>query len=90
MRSFLKYVVLRLVVFAVCFLVLELLFGGDASPWLIALLALVFTSGLSLLLLRRQAEVAGEALSTGVRSVRRRVEQSKRREDGDLPPTQNG
>ena len=85
MRSFLKYVLLRLIVFAACFLVLNLLFGEDASPWLIALLALVFTSGLSLLLLRRQAEVAGEALSTGVASVRRRMEETRRREDGEPP-----
>jgi len=85
--SFLKYAVLRLIVFAACFLVFHLLFGRDVSPWLIALLALVFTSGLSLLLLRRQAEVAGEALSMGIRSVRRRMEEARRREDVD-PPTE--
>lgn len=82
-RTFLVYTLLRLVVFAACFGVLYLLFGSQTSPWVVALPALLFTSGLSWLLLRRQGAEAGQALSGGFRSVRERIDAAARREDTD-------
>jgi uncharacterized protein (DUF58 family) len=82
-RTLLVYSLLRLAVFAACFAVLYLLFGRQASVWLVALLALLFTSGLSWLLLRRQGADAGRALSGLVAQARSRVDASTRKEDVD-------
>jgi uncharacterized protein (DUF58 family) len=83
MRTLLVYTLLRLVIFAACFAVLYLLFGGQASAWLVALLALLFTSGMSWLLLRRQGAEAGRALSGLVAQGRARLDASTRKEDVD-------
>ena len=83
MKTFLLYTVARLAIFVACFGVLWLLFGRQATTWLIALLALLFTSGLSLLLLRKQGAAAGQALVGGVQSARERFEAAKRKEDDD-------
>ncbi|MEQ4208063.1 DUF4229 domain-containing protein [Actinopolymorpha sp. B17G11] len=83
MRTFLVYTLLRLAIFAACFGILYLLFGSETSPWLVALPALLFTSGLSWLLLRRQGVEAGRALSGGIRSVRGRIDAATRKEDID-------
>jgi hypothetical protein len=82
-RTLAIYLLLRLAIFGACFAVLYLLFGNLASGWLIALLSLLFTSGLSLLLLRGQGDAAGRALSDAVQRVRSRFEQSRSREDVD-------
>ncbi|WP_020579524.1 DUF4229 domain-containing protein [Actinopolymorpha alba] len=83
MRTFLVYTLLRLVIFAACFGVLFVLFGSQASGWLIALPALLFTSGLSWLLLRRQGAEAGRAFSSGVHAARGRLDAATRKEDVD-------
>ncbi len=83
MRTLLVYTLLRLVVFAACFGVLYVLFGRLASAWLVALLALLFTSGMSWLLLRRQGADAGQALSGIVAHARARVDAAARKEDVD-------
>ncbi len=83
MRTFLVYTLLRLVIFVACFGVLYLLFGRQTSGWLIALPALLLTSGLSWLLLRRQGAEAGRALSAGLHTARTKLDSSKRREDVD-------
>lgn len=83
MRTLAVYLVLRLAIFVACFAVLYLLFGNLASPWLIALLSLLFTSGLSLLLLRKQSQEAGQAMMGVVRDARRRFHDYKSREDVD-------
>lgn len=75
------YLLLRLAVFAACFGVLYLLFGQLASMWLIVLLALLFTSGLSLLLLRQQGSEAGRALTGLFGSIQRKIDESARKED---------
>jgi hypothetical protein len=82
-RTFLVYTLLRLAIFAACFGVLFLLFGSQTSPWLVALPALLFTSGLSWLLLRRQGAEAGQVLAGGLRSVRGRIDAATRKEDVD-------
>ena len=83
MRTLAKYLLLRLAVFVACFAVLYLLFGNLASGWLIALLSLLFTSGLSLLLLRRQGDQAGQALTGVAHRVQRRFNESRNKEDVD-------
>ncbi|MGW0227836.1 DUF4229 domain-containing protein [Actinopolymorpha singaporensis] len=83
MRTFLVYTLLRLVIFLACFGVLYVLFGAHVSGWLIALPAVLFTSGLSWLLLRQRGVEAGAALSSGWRSARGRLEASTRREDAE-------
>jgi hypothetical protein len=82
-RTLLVYTLLRLAIFAACFGVLVLLFGRQASGWLLALPALLFTSGLSWLLLRRQGADAGQALSRVVSSARERLDAAARKEDVD-------
>ncbi|HEY8455048.1 MAG TPA: DUF4229 domain-containing protein [Actinopolymorphaceae bacterium] len=81
MRTLLIYTALRLIVFAGCFGVLYLLFGDHVSALLLALVALLFTSGLSWLLLRRQGVEAGKALSRGLQRVRERIDEAARKED---------
>lgn len=84
MRTFLVYSLLRLAIFAACFGILYVLFANQvASGWLIALPALLLTSGLSWLLLRRQGAEAGRALSEGIRSARGKLAASARKEDVD-------
>lgn len=73
MRRLLLYTLIRLAVFAACFALLAWFFSPDVPLLLVAVLALVVTSVLSLLFLRRQAAAAGEELSHGARSVRARV-----------------
>lgn len=83
MRTVLAYTLLRVAIFAACFGVLYLLFGSMASIWLVVLLALLFTSGLSLLLLRQQGSAAGRALGGAVQSVRQRIDRAARKEDSE-------
>lgn len=83
MRQVFIYTLLRLVVFAACFGVLYLLFGSHVPSLGIALLAVMFTSGMSLLLLRRQGAEAGRALTSGVAAVRERIDAAARKEDVD-------
>jgi hypothetical protein len=83
-RSFLVYSLLRLVIFLACFGVLYVLFGAQVSPsWLVALPALLLTSGLSWLLLRKRGADAGMAMTTGVQAMRRRLDAASRKEDVD-------
>ncbi len=83
MRTFLVYTLLRLVIFLACFGVLYLLFGAHVSAWLIALPAVLLTSGLSWLLLRQRQVEAGAVLTSGLRSMRGRLDASTRREDAE-------
>ena len=83
MRQLLVYTLLRLVVFAACFGVLYLLFGSFVSGWAIALLALLFSSGMSFLLLRRQGAEAGRVLVGAAAAVRGRIDAAARKEDVD-------
>lgn len=83
MRTLAIYFLLRLAIFGACFAVLYLLFGNLASGWLIALLSLLFTSGLSLLLLRGRGDAAGRALSDAAQRARRRFDAARSREDVD-------
>lgn len=88
MSTLIRYTLLRLLIFAVCFGVLWVLFGTTlVSNWLLALLALLFTSGLSMLLLRRQGTEAAAAMGEVVARARGRfessVESSARKEDDD-------
>ncbi|MGW5359095.1 DUF4229 domain-containing protein [Actinopolymorpha pittospori] len=84
MRSFLVYSLLRLVIFLACFGVLFVLFGAQVSPsWLVALPALLLTSGLSWLLLRKRGADAGMAMTSGVQAMRRRLDAASRKEDLD-------
>lgn len=84
MRSFLVYSLLRLVIFLACFGVLYVLFGAQVSPsWLVALPALLLTSGLSWLLLRKRGADAGMAMTSGVQAMRRRLDAASRKEDVD-------
>jgi hypothetical protein len=83
-RSFLVYSLLRLVIFLACFGVLFVLFGAQVSPsWLVALPALLLTSGLSWLLLRKRGADAGMAMTSGVQAMRRRLDAASRKEDVD-------
>lgn len=88
MRSFLVYSLLRLVIFLACFGVLYVLFGAQVSPgWLVALPALLLTSGLSWLLLRKRGADAGMAMTSGVQAMRRRLDAASRKEDvAPVPP----
>ncbi|MBE1606838.1 DUF4229 domain-containing protein [Actinopolymorpha pittospori] len=84
MRSFLVYSLLRLVIFLACFGVLFVLFGAQVSPsWLVALPALLLTSGLSWLLLRKRGADAGMAMTSGVQAMRHRLDAASRKEDVD-------
>lgn len=89
MSTLIRYTLLRLLIFAVCFGVLWFLFGATmVSNWLLALLSLLFTSGLSMLLLRRQGTEASKAMRATVDAARSRFErsvsESARKEDTEL------
>lgn len=84
MRTFLIYSLLRAAVFAACFGVLYVLFGSQVSIWLVAMLAIIFTAGLSWLLLRQRGAEAGVELSKAFRRVQHRIDESARKEDAAL------
>ena len=90
MRTFLIYTLLRAAVFAGCLGVLYVLFGSMASIYLIIMLALVFTAGLSWLLLRQRGAEAGAALSGAFRKLQNRIDESARREDAALDAQDRG
>jgi hypothetical protein len=84
MRTFLTYSLLRAAIFAGCFGVLYVLFGSQVSIWLVAMLAIVFTAGLSWLLLRQRGAEAGAELAKAFSKVQNRIDESARREDAAL------
>lgn len=88
MRTFAVYSLLRLVIFAACLGVLYVLFGSQVSIWLVVMLALVFTAGLSWLLLRQRGAEAGAALTGSLRRMQNRIDQSASKEDAELDAQQ--
>ncbi len=84
MKTFVIYTLLRAAIFAGCFGVLYTLFGSQVSVWLVAMLAIIFTAGLSWLLLRQRGAEAGAELTKAFRKVQNRIDESARREDEAL------
>ncbi|CAL9302074.1 DUF4229 domain-containing protein [Streptomyces sp. NPDC052644] len=86
----LKYTLMRLGVFAGCFVVLYALvyFGliprglGDSNALWVLLLSIVVSAPLSFVLLRRQRDAMSEQIVEKVGTAKARLEANRTREDG--------
>lgn len=89
MRTFLIYTALRLAIVAGCFGVLYLVFtlvAGMAPVLPLLGMAVLFGSGISFFVLRRRGAEAGQALVSGVKGARTRLDSAASREDADDEP----